>query len=131
MAQDKEEEEMTLDKLAQLVAHEIGGIRNEMARGFEEVRNEQDELARMVASGFAEFGSALNGRMDKLEAKMDQHFTESDDRLLHSERTAAKAINLAIDLQEDVTATSTAVEQDGLRVIDHERRIVALEAAVV
>ena len=164
MAQGKKEGEMTLDKLAQLVANgfeKVGKQFEQVDMRFEQVdmrfeqidrrfgqfdirleqndrrltqieyrlkdiQNDQDELARMVADGFTE----VNGRIDRLEAKVDQHFTESDDRLLHSERTAAKAINLAIGLQEDVAATNAAVEQDSLRVVDHERRIVVLEAAV-
>ena len=171
MAQGKKEGEMTLDKLAQLVANgfeKVGKQFEQVDMRFDQVdmrfeqvdmrfeqidrrfgqfdirleqndrrltqieyrlkdiQNDQDELARMVADGFTE----VNGRIDRLEAKVDQHFTESDDRLLHSERTAAKAINLAIGLQEDVAATNAAVEQDSLRVVDHERRIVVLEAAV-
>ncbi len=157
MAQGKKEGEMTLDKLAQLVTRGFEKMDKQFEQTdlqFEQVnrrfgqfdtrfeqhdrrlqhieyrlndiQNDQDELARMVADGFTE----VNGRIDRLEAKVDQHFTESDDRLLHSERTAAKAINLAIGLQEDVTATNAAVEQDSLRVVDHERRIVVLEAAV-
>lgn len=95
-----------------------------------DIQNDQDELARMVAEGFDELGSEINGRIDRLEAKVDQHFTESDDRILHAERNSAKAVGIVLDLQETAEKTGVSVEEDSFRISDHERRIVALEAAV-
>ncbi|MDD3531119.1 MAG: hypothetical protein PHV99_00795 [Candidatus Pacebacteria bacterium] len=88
-----------------------------------------DDLAQMVAGGFQDIETRLVGRIDRLEAKMDQKFSEVDDRLLNLERTTSETKVAVLDMKEDLAATNSENEDNSLQLTDHERRIIALETA--
>ncbi|MDD3531121.1 MAG: hypothetical protein PHV99_00805 [Candidatus Pacebacteria bacterium] len=99
-----------------------------------------DDLAQMVAGGFSEMHEemhgleerldGLGGRMGRLEAKMDQKFSEVDDRLLNLERTTSETKVAVLDMKEDLAATHIANENNSHQLIGHEHRIATLEASV-
>jgi uncharacterized coiled-coil protein SlyX len=106
-SEKKSEGEVTLDDLARMVAGGFSEMRQEMHAGFEHV----------------------NGRVDRLEAKMDQKFSEVDDRLLNLERKTSEMHTTLLDMRDDLAATDTSNELNSRQLISHESRITALEAA--
>jgi hypothetical protein len=95
-----------------------------------------DDLAQMVAGGFTELRQEMqegftraDERIDRLEAKMGQKFSEVDDRFLHLERTTSETKIMLLDMKDDLAATNAANEQNSRQIIDHEGRIAVLEAA--